>query len=296
MPVRSMKQARSVALVAAGSIRRSFLGRIPLLASQLGPVKAPSYRVASRIVNSLRAGYAVADYRAFETCHVILVSVPEPLLEPTLEGLPEACPEWKNKSVVLCGSWRESGCLARTQRLGAAAASLEIVDNLKEHRFIVEGDAAAVREVRRLFGGQRTRVLQIDSSAKLLFQSGLTMATELLFPLVAAAVESLRHSGLSRAQAVPLVESWAQKSMRGYIKSGRRAWSGPLAADRREPVQLQLQALRQFDGRLAELYDLAARGALAFFQRDSGWLGDGQRITESREPATRAIGVPAAPE
>ena len=68
-----MKKAQLVGLIAAGNLTGAPLTRFWWLAERLGPVKSGSYRVASRIVNMLRAGHPVKDYAEFETCDLVLI-------------------------------------------------------------------------------------------------------------------------------------------------------------------------------------------------------------------------------
>ena len=56
-----MRKGQSVGLIGAGKITDSPLERMWALRERLGPVKASSMRVASRIANSLRAGHPVVE-------------------------------------------------------------------------------------------------------------------------------------------------------------------------------------------------------------------------------------------
>ncbi|HEU5020240.1 MAG TPA: hypothetical protein VFT60_00070, partial [Bryobacteraceae bacterium] len=46
-------------MIGAGALSKSVIGQLPRKAREIGPVAGVSYRVASRMRNALRAGYAV---------------------------------------------------------------------------------------------------------------------------------------------------------------------------------------------------------------------------------------------
>src|SRR2546425_4315552 len=102
-----MRSARVTGLVGAGGVSRSYLARMPKLLGTLGPIKASSFRVARRIANTLRAGYAVSDYAALEPCHLICVAVPEAMLDRVVRDLAARAP-LEGTLVLVCDSMRDS--------------------------------------------------------------------------------------------------------------------------------------------------------------------------------------------
>ena len=60
------------AVAGGGRVSGSFVTRLPGLESALGPVAAQSYRLASRIVNSIGAGHAVRAYQDLNDSTLIL--------------------------------------------------------------------------------------------------------------------------------------------------------------------------------------------------------------------------------
>src|SRR5437660_9487619 len=97
-----MSRRQQVGLIAAGKLTDSPLVRMWALRERLGPVKASSMRVASRIANSLRAGHPVGDYEKFEGCGLILISVPDALLPKIVAELSTQPLTWADKTLVLC--------------------------------------------------------------------------------------------------------------------------------------------------------------------------------------------------
>lgn len=222
-----MKQAPSVALVGAGSVSRSFLARIPKLADQLGPVKAPSFRLARRIVNSLRFGYAVRDHAELQDARLVLIAVPDSQAGATLEELVAAAADWRDRSVVLCGSRQNSGLLAALAARGASVASLDPIPGLRQDHYAMAGDRAALTRLRGLLGEGARRAIEIHPDAKERFLSALWIASAGVMPVIDAAVMNLRHAGVDRRTAVPIVEELVLKSVRGYSRAGRKARHAP---------------------------------------------------------------------
>src|SRR5260370_33960967 len=118
-----MKKATPVALIGAGKLAGSPVARFQWLSKQLGPVKSSSFRLASRIANSLRAGHPVRDYAEFDACRLILVSVPDAMLPAVVGEIASANICWRNKSIVLCSASLGSGELSVLSAPGASVAS-----------------------------------------------------------------------------------------------------------------------------------------------------------------------------
>lgn len=271
-----MKRALSVALVGGGKVSQSFVASLPALATKLGPVKALSYRVASRVSNALRAGYPVREYQELDGCRTILVWVPESQLRSTLNGLIEAPLSWRGKSLILCGSWRGSGALAAFTQRGAACASLMPISAGSAGAFLAEGAREAPQRIRELVGGPAGRVLEISPAAKPLFLAGLTLARDAPVPLLVAAAASLRAAGVSTAQALSILGAAVDQSARAYAKAGRKAWNPRLTPNQCEGLLRQKDALVKIDPALARFFLRSLGAALELFEQDTVWLTGGR--------------------
>src|SRR5260370_35630402 len=118
-----MKKATPVALIGAGKLAGSPVARFQWLSKQLGPVKSSSFRLASRIANSLRAGHPGKDYAEFDACRLILVSVPDEMLPRVVGELASAGISWRGKAVVVCTAWLNSRSFEALSRARAAVGS-----------------------------------------------------------------------------------------------------------------------------------------------------------------------------
>lgn len=261
-----MKPGPVMGLVAAGGVSRSFLARMPVLLSGLGPVKGASFRVARRIANSLRAGDAVMNYAALAPCDLIWIAVPEAGLDRVSRDLALAAP-LAGKIAILCGSTRDSFWPGPLLAGGALVATLNCVEESSERLFVAEGDPAAMRVLRRVIAAEKRRLIELRAASKALYLSGVHLATHLLLPWIAASVESLRDAGLSRVEATHLANVLGSRALRAYAKAGPKAWSPGAAGLLRLSIARDLDTIRGVDPKLAALYSNGIEQALRYFER-----------------------------
>jgi len=267
-----MKKQAPIALLAAGRTRDSFLRRVPNVAERLGPVGSSSLRLASRIVNILQAGVPVDSLEAFAQATVILISVPDSWLEQFQDELLRCQFSWKGKCVLLFESKLDSGALGKLAEAGAAVGSITYVPLFDDKLVVLEGSRKAVQEGRKLMTSPGIRVLTMDAGRKSLFSAGTGFATSLALPLLAASVETLRASGIEQNDALALAEKLFQKTLRVYLKSGRKGWEGPLPAQDIEGVRSQVQALFRESPQLASYYYENAIKVSEILKQDPAWI------------------------
>ncbi len=185
-----MKRVKPVALVGAGNFTDSSLTRFLRFSDQLGPVKSPSYRLASRISNIFRSGHPVKDYAELDACRLILVCVPDKTLPKVVSEMAASGISWQGKAIVLCSMWLDSSHLSELSAHGGSIGSLSPIpgfEGLEDFRYLVEGDKLAILEAKRLLAHQRQRVIAIERSLKPFYLAALTCTGDLLFALMVAA-------------------------------------------------------------------------------------------------------------
>jgi hypothetical protein len=237
---------------------------LPAVLARLGPVKASSFRIARQISHSLRAGQAASHYSALETCPLVCFSVPDAGLDRALRDF-GAQTSVQNAMVVLCDSVRESEAPGPLKGTAARVASLYPVPESRERIFVGEGHPDTVRALRGLLAEDGRKLIELKCGAKPLFFAGVHFASPLLLPWIAAAIESLRASGLSRAEAAAVGEHLGARTLRRYAKAGERAWNRTIAASLRHALECDLEALRRQDSQLPKLYEEGIRIALGKF-------------------------------
>jgi predicted short-subunit dehydrogenase-like oxidoreductase (DUF2520 family) len=250
-----MKKAKSVGLIGAGSLTDSPLTRFWWLSERLGPVKSASYRVASRIANMLQAGHPVKDYAEFESCILILISVPEEDVSQVVSDLLSADISWRGKAVVLCSAWLDSSELRELSARGASVGSISPIPGFDDQRYLVEGDSLAIRESKRLVEHRERRAVAIERQLKPFYLAALTCTGSLLFALLRVAFEALHHAGIPPGLSATLLEPQIPRTLRAFLKGGRRAYP--------EPRELpgQLRALSAASPELAHYLEQSCRVA-----------------------------------
>jgi predicted short-subunit dehydrogenase-like oxidoreductase (DUF2520 family) len=240
------------AVAGGGRVSASFVARLPRLASELGPVAAQSYRLASRIANTIGAGRPVRRYAELNECPLILICAPAAGV-PRIAGALAQEIDCRRKTVLLCETGAESAQLAGLKARGAGVGSIDAIPGV-ERRFVAEGDPAAVREAKSLARQIGGRVEEIDPAKTALYGAGLSFGTSLFTPLMEAATQCFLDAGMSKASAMRVVAGLFQSTLRGYGYAGKRSWSGPLAGGKRDAVRREISALEAARPALARLY------------------------------------------
>jgi predicted short-subunit dehydrogenase-like oxidoreductase (DUF2520 family) len=248
-----MQKQQPVALVGAGKVAQSFIGRLTDLADHLGPVKSFSYRVASRIVNSIKAGRPVCDYADIEHCRLVLVCVPDELTATALADMTAAPLDWAGKAVVLCETWQDSAVLEPLAARGAFTASLNAVPGFYDRLFVTEGDGLALRDIKRLITSRSARIMRLRPSAKPVYMAGLAVAAYSAH-LAAAGSDCLRAAGLPVAVSRPIIHALAADAVRSFVKAGRRSVGRPVTACDESRIREQCSALLRTNPDLADFY------------------------------------------
>jgi len=137
----------------------------------------------------------------------------------------------------------------------------------------VEGNRLAVRHARWLLERDGTRVYAINRTGRPLYCAGLDFTTSLFKPLVAATMETLENAGMSQHQAAAIAEQLFQRSLRQFLKAGKRGWEGPLASGETDVIEERVRALYEANPALADYYCDQALEALRFFSTRSGMDG-----------------------
>jgi predicted short-subunit dehydrogenase-like oxidoreductase (DUF2520 family) len=255
-----------IGLFGAGAVSKSWLARHPRLPQRLGPVAAPSYRLASRIANTIGAGHAVKDCNAFAPCRLVFICVPGSSVASAVETVAAAPLAWPGKIVLLCDGEMDSRSLAALRGQGAAAGSVRPIEG-SSGNFGLEGDPAAVREARRLVHELKGRAVEFRPGCMDLYTAGVTFASSLFTPLMAACTDCLAASLRDARSAPHIAEALFQNSLRAYGHAGRKSWNGPLASGDAAAVGRELAALSARDPALARYYRAAAAFALQLLDR-----------------------------
>jgi hypothetical protein len=217
-----MNKLSQVGLIASGKLVNSFILDLPEFKARIGPVKAASLRVASRIANTLQAGFPVADYDSLDPCPRIFICVPDGMLPETFQELCDSPLDLVGRTVVLCDSPLASDALHDLEGRGAYTASINLAPG-RERMIVADGHPMAISSLRSVIG-RAARLIRIQPHQKWQYSRALATAS-LCGPLAAVAAERFRESGLTAAQAKPVVQAIFLDAVRDYMKSGRNVLS-----------------------------------------------------------------------
>lgn len=250
-----MKGHLPVGLVVEGSCTDSAVLRLPNIADDLGPVKSTSLRVARRFSNSLRAGYAVADYPELQAARLILIRVPDRSVPRLADELSRSDLVFKDLSFVLCETWLMAGVLEPLRERGASIATLVPGPGRRTEWFVIEGQVSAVRQLRRFLDRNGARSFDLRPGSKPLYFAATLFGTVLPVPLLLAAQQALRSSGLSGNQINRVLKDMTVEVSGALGKGARAAWPGPLFDSSPDILNTYMTALRRKNPNAAELLD-----------------------------------------
>jgi hypothetical protein len=253
-------------LIGAGPVNQYLAAKLPRLGEELGPVVASSHRLASRIVNTLRAGEAKRFLSELAPMRNILICAPRDSLKSLIPLLNDSSMEWKDKAVLLCNCSASSRDLNHLRERGASLASLHNIPGMA-NKYLLEGDRQALRLASYVVGQLRGAAMPIDPECYPLFCSAVTFSSSLFTPILEGCMSSLRGSGVSGTARAKIIEALFQQSLRMYLYSGRKSWSGTVAEANERSMKREAAALMVLQPELAHLYLAIAQASADLFKR-----------------------------
>ena len=216
-------------LVIEGNSTSSTLLRLHGISAELGPIKSSSLQVARRVSNFLDGGYAVHSYADLASSRTILIRVPDAAIERVVAEISRSELEWQDHSFVLCETWAPTQLLAPLKNLGASIASLVTVPMGAERTFVVEGDMAAARQIKRAVERAGACALELRFDAKHLLFAASVLCTAVPVPALMMAQQALRDGGISGSQLSSVIDGMSGEMLSGFLKGSRTTWGGPMA-------------------------------------------------------------------
>jgi hypothetical protein len=224
----------------AGAIAKGLIGRLPAKSRDLGPVAAVSLRVASRIANTLRAGYAVRNVDGLNVAPIILFQAPPDQAPALLEKLEEAEMEWAGKSLVFCDCDDAPAVRARLQARGASTASARQFGI--PGRIATEGNGAALSAAHQIARELRLKALEILPGSTDAFDAAVTLGRSAITPLIDSAAALFRRAGIRDSEAARIAAALVQQTGSEYAHSGKQSWGWYIRRPELDRLEAQLAA------------------------------------------------------
>jgi hypothetical protein len=209
-------------VIGAGAVGKSLIGRLPGKARDIGPVAALSLRVASRIANVLRAGYAVRTAEELSRAPAVLFHAPQDQVAGLLALLESARITWKGKTLIFLDCEPDTGARRRLRELGVSTAVLRQFG--VAGRIAIEGEGVALKGARRFARALRLNEVVISAGAADRFDAAVTLGTRALTPLIERTAAILRGAGVRDSEAARLAAALFEQTAREYAHSGRQSW------------------------------------------------------------------------
>lgn len=220
-------------VLGAGAVGASLIGRLPSKTRELGPVSAVSYRVASRIANTLRAGYPVRTAEELNDAPCVLFHSPPEHVESLSLLLEAAAIDWAGKALIFCDCIAGEALRQRFQRRGASTAMVREAGI--PGRIVVEGNAvegnaeggggAALQTVHRIARELGMKAVEISPGSADRFDAAVTLGSAAITPLIDFAATLLREAGVRDIEAARMASSLFEQTARDYAHSGKQSWA-----------------------------------------------------------------------
>ena len=220
---------------------KSLIGRLPRKARQIGPVAGVSFRVASRMANSLRAGYPVRSADELDSASAILFHAPADRVRAMAELLESARIDWTDKPLIVCDCEAPAGMLNRLRAKGASTAVAREFGIAGA--IMVEGSAPALARAHRMASELRLSAIEIAPGCGDVFAAALTMGTAALTPLVNRAAGLLCAAGLRKQDAVRIAAALFEQTVQEYGRSGKQSWAWHIHAPDAEQIAAEIAAV-----------------------------------------------------
>jgi hypothetical protein len=234
-------------ILGAGAVSKSLVGRLPINMRNLGPVAATSFRVASRIANTLRAGYAARSAGELNAAAVVLVHSRPDQACSLLRMLETAEIQWDGKAVIFCDCDDAPEVRARLRARGASTA-------LAKHfgipgHLLVAGNGAALTAALRIARELKLKPVGILPGAPDVFDAAVTLATAAITPLIDRVAGLLRDAGLRDAEAARIASALFMQTASDYAHSGKQSWAWYSRQPAAEQIEGQVVAAGAHLGR-----------------------------------------------
>ncbi len=257
-------------LICAGGVSQIWLSRVPGFRDRLGPVKGPGIRSASRVVNTLRAGWSVDQWTGLEAANVLFLAVPRRDSARQLELLDRASLDWTGRTLVAVDTELDVQRLRVFRERGAEVVALDRIVAGSLPCIVLQGNAAPLRVIRPLFPIGQFRLVEVAPGQRDAFLAGVDLASSFSLPLLAASADAFMATGVPATQAQRLAEDILSRTARSFLRGGKKTWSGALAEGDLEAIERRWEGLRsRHPGQAALLVELAAVLARHFGQSDT---------------------------
>jgi len=266
----------------------------------IGSVLNRSRASAQAAVALIGAGEACDEIPAMGAAHAWLIATPDGQIAGSAARLAASGVTRAGDVVFHLSGALASGILREHLPPPVAVASVHPLKSFADARAAAEsftgtwcaaeGDDGALALLTPAFEAIGARVTRIAPQNKTLYHTASVIVCNYLTALMEAGLRCYEQAGLSRDTAASMMEPLVRETVDNVFKLGTaKALTGPIARGDHAVVARQLEVLRTFDPRIAELY--RALGVIAAqLAKTQGGAGAGaletlQKLLDGNKPA-----------
>ena len=247
---------------------------------------------ARHAVAFIGAGRAVNAFAAMRVADVWMLATPDGEL-PQAAGVLASSGLLRAGDVVFqCSGALPSRELRAVMMAGVPVASVHPLKTFAAsqdalHTFggtycVAEGDAAALALLKPAFETIGAHVTEIDAQFKTIYHAASVMVCNYLTALMEAGLQCYEKAGLPRDTANAMMQPLVRETVDNVFKLGTvKALTGPIARGDAAVVERQLNALGEFDPRIAEIYRALGVVAAALSRAQGGASAAGLHALEA---------------
>lgn len=244
---------------------------------------------SSRIIGQGKPG--TDNIHAAEMGEIILLTVPDDLIEKTAKELSKAALSWKDKQVFHCSGLHSSHILKPLEELGAETASFHPIQTFSSKKsepglfnniyVSLEGNQRAQKTAEDMITRIGGRFFSIRAEDKPLYHSACSIASNLMVILLDAAVELLKHTGKNEKESFEMLFPLIKRTLQNVKEfSISQALTGPVKRGDIDTISHQLRSLSVLP-EIRSIYIQLTSRALDLVEKESGLSP--QRIRKLRD-------------
>jgi len=219
------------------------------------------------------AGQGVASVEHLSPSDAVMISTSDEAIELSCLKLCDTGAVNAGTVVFHCSGSLPSSILSSAKRCGADTASVHPIKSFAEAArsvetfagtfCAIEGDDAACRMLADVLVRCGARTFEVRPEAKTIYHAGTVFVCNYLVALMETGLKCFEQAGVPRETAIKVIQPIIQGTVRNVIDLGpARALTGPIARGEASVVRRQLEALDQWDEKVAEAYRILAAVAL----------------------------------
>ena len=206
-----------------------------------------SFRVASRIANTLRAGRAARSANELNDAPVVLFHSPPDQAEILLEMLRRAEIHWTGKALIFCDCDLDAPrARGHFQAKGASTAVAKQFGI--PGRILVAGNGAALTAAHRIARELKLKAIEILPGATDLFDAAVALGNCAITPLIDCAAALLREAGIRDGEAARIASALFSQTASEYARSGKQSWAWYMRQPQVEQIEAQIAAVGAHPG------------------------------------------------